>query len=106
MITDNGTSTSYGMIVWIPHLLLTSVILSLKTPQVFDCGSLSHDSKTIKRYKHTSIEYFKHVLCHEAAYPDLSEFSEELQNALRCWDEIAEHVRQVCSKRMSYVPMV
>ncbi|CAK96928.1 terpenoid synthase [Aspergillus niger] len=59
---------------------------------VFDCGSLSHDSKTIKRYKHTSIEYFKHVLCHEAAYPDLSEFSEELQNALRCWDEIAEHV--------------
>ncbi|EHA19747.1 hypothetical protein ASPNIDRAFT_39174 [Aspergillus niger ATCC 1015] len=73
---------------------------------VFDCGSLTHDPENIKRYKHTSIEYFKHVLCHEAEHPDLSEFSEELQNALRCWDEIAEHVRQVCSKRMSYVPMV
>ncbi|KAI2964000.1 hypothetical protein CBS147323_6494 [Aspergillus niger] len=59
---------------------------------LFDCGSLTHDPENIKRYKHTSIEYFKHVLCHEAEHPDLSEFSEELQNALRCWDEIAEHV--------------
>ncbi|GLB09833.1 hypothetical protein AtubIFM57258_005761 [Aspergillus tubingensis] len=66
----------------------------LKPYEVFDCGSLTHDPATITRYKHTSIEYFKHVLCHEAEYPDLSEYSEELQNALNCWDEIAEHVRQ------------
>ncbi|GFN17090.1 terpenoid synthase [Aspergillus tubingensis] len=68
---------------------------------LFDCGTLTHDPETITRYKHTSIEYFKHVLCHEAEYPDLSEYSEELQHALNCWDEIAEHVRQVCSKRTS-----
>ncbi|RAH55297.1 terpenoid synthase [Aspergillus piperis CBS 112811] len=66
---------------------------------LFDCGSLTHDQGTIKKYKQATIEYFKHVLCHEAEYPDLSEYSEELQNALNCWDEIAEHIRQVCSKR-------
>lgn len=55
----------------------------------------------ITRYRYASVEYFKHVLCDEVEHPDLSEFSEELQSALRCWDEIADHIRQVCSKRTS-----
>lgn len=86
------------------RLLCPSAILSWNTYEVFDCGSLTHDQGTIKKYKQTTIEYFKHVLCHEAEYPDLSEYSEELQNALNCWDEIAEHVRQVCSKRTFWAP--
>ncbi|GKZ30060.1 terpene cyclase [Aspergillus brasiliensis] len=62
---------------------------------LFDCGSLTHDPKAIKRYRYTSVEYFRHVLCHEVEYPDLSEFPEEHQDALRCWDEVADHVHQV-----------
>lgn len=30
--------------------------------------------------------------------PNLSDFSEELQNALLCWDEVAAHLRQECSQ--------
>ncbi|PYH75275.1 terpenoid synthase [Aspergillus vadensis CBS 113365] len=70
---------------------------------LFDCGSLSHDPETITRYRYASVEYFKHVLCDEVEHPDLSEFSEELQSALRCWDEVADHIRQVCSKRTSFL---
>ncbi|KAL3252182.1 hypothetical protein ABHI18_010227 [Aspergillus niger] len=76
---------------------------------LFDCGPLTHHPETIKKYRYTSIEYFKHVLCHEAEYPDLSEYSEELQNALRCWDAIADHIltRQVLLAAMiDYVSSV
>jgi hypothetical protein len=30
--------------------------------------------------------------------PDLSGLSDELQNALHCWDEVAAHLRQECSQ--------
>jgi hypothetical protein len=86
---------NFPLMLWPLKRGLTDIWTQRK---VFDCGSLTHDAATIKSYRGKSLEYFKHVLCGEGEYPDLSSFSEELQNALRCWDEVACHIRAVCSK--------
>ncbi|RAH39862.1 terpene synthase family protein [Aspergillus brunneoviolaceus CBS 621.78] len=44
------------------------------------------------------LRYFHAVLGEEEDIPDLSYFSEELQFALLCWNEVADHIRHVCSK--------
>ncbi|KAJ5963615.1 terpenoid synthase [Penicillium vulpinum] len=71
--------------------------------RVFDCGLLTHDMEAIKSYRATTVEYFKHVLCADGKFPDLSGYPEELQNALHCWDEVAEHI---CEQMIFYVASV
>ncbi|OGM44849.1 hypothetical protein ABOM_006119 [Aspergillus bombycis] len=65
---------------------------------LFDCGSLTNDQCSISKYRDVSLQYFRAVLCAKGEYPDLSCFSQELQNALKCWDEVAAHLREVCSR--------
>jgi hypothetical protein len=62
--------------------------------------------ETTKSYRAATVEYFEHVLCEDGKYPGLSRFSEELQYALRCWDEVADHVRKVCSKCRFHKPFI
>ncbi|KAL4913980.1 terpenoid synthase [Aspergillus aurantiobrunneus] len=65
---------------------------------VFDCGCLTDDRETIREYREKTLQYFGAVLCGKGEFPDLSGFSEELQNALLCWDEVAAHIRHHCSR--------
>ncbi|EAW13942.1 terpene synthase family protein [Aspergillus clavatus NRRL 1] len=67
------------------------------------CADASYEklctmSKSFAWYREKSLQYFRHVLCGEGEFPDLSGFSLELQYALLCWDEVAAHIREVCSK--------
>jgi hypothetical protein len=52
----------------------------------------------IPEYRDKSMQYFRAVLSRKGDAPDLSECSDELQKALLCWDEVAAHIREVCSK--------
>ncbi|KAL5002000.1 terpenoid synthase [Aspergillus recurvatus] len=65
---------------------------------LFDCGSLTTNNEAALAYRQKSMQYFRAVLCNQEPMPDLSEFSEELQKALHCWDEVAAHLRQECSR--------
>ncbi|OKO95920.1 hypothetical protein PENSUB_10941 [Penicillium subrubescens] len=49
-------------------------------------------------YRQASLQYFEFTLLGKGSMPDLSEFDCELQNALHCWDEVGEHIREVCSE--------
>ncbi|KAL2867731.1 terpene synthase family protein [Aspergillus lucknowensis] len=63
---------------------------------IFDCGTLKDDPEEMKSYRKVSLAYFNHTLLLKGEYPDLSGFPVELQKALRCWDEVGEHIRQDC----------
>ncbi|KAL2808542.1 terpenoid synthase [Aspergillus granulosus] len=65
---------------------------------LFDCGILAGDPQAAKAYREQSMQYFRAVLCGKGPVPDLSDCSEELYNALHCWDEVAAHLRDECSK--------
>lgn len=65
---------------------------------VFDCGSLKHDQHAAENYRQASLQYFQFILLGLGSLPGLSEFDSELQNALHCWDEVGEHIREVCSE--------
>ncbi|GIK05781.1 terpene cyclase [Aspergillus viridinutans] len=65
---------------------------------LFDCGCLTHDKMAIPEYRDKSMQYFRAVLSSREDAPDLSGCSDELQKALLCWDEVATHIREVCSK--------
>ncbi|KAL4741654.1 terpenoid synthase [Aspergillus similis] len=67
---------------------------------LFDCGPLSANNEAALAYREKSTQYFCAVLCDQEPMPDLSGLSEELQNALHCWDEIAAHLRQECSQTL------
>ncbi|PKX95128.1 terpenoid synthase [Aspergillus novofumigatus IBT 16806] len=65
---------------------------------LFDCGSLTHEKMAIPEYRDKSMQYFCAVLSSKEDAPDLSGCSDELQKALLCWNEVAAHIREVCSK--------
>ncbi|KAL4906192.1 hypothetical protein BDW74DRAFT_177213 [Aspergillus multicolor] len=65
---------------------------------LFDCGTLSANTEAALAYRQKSMQYFRAVLSNSDRMPDLSEFSEELQHALHCWDEVAAHLRLECSQ--------
>ncbi|KAL4971598.1 terpenoid synthase [Aspergillus desertorum] len=65
---------------------------------LFDCGSLASNNEAALAYRQKSMQYIRAVLCNQEPIPDLSELSDELQKALHCWDEVAAHLRQECSK--------
>jgi hypothetical protein len=65
---------------------------------VFDCGSLKHDQHAAETYRQASLQYVEFTLLGKGSMPDLSEFDCELQKALHCWDEVGEHIREVCSE--------
>ncbi|KAL4811604.1 terpenoid synthase [Aspergillus spinulosporus] len=65
---------------------------------LFDCGSLATTNEAALAYREKSMQYFCAVLCNQEPMPDLSDLSEELQNALHCWDEVAAHLQQECSQ--------
>ncbi|KAF9893955.1 hypothetical protein FE257_008926 [Aspergillus nanangensis] len=67
---------------------------------LFDCGSLADDKGAAQAYREKSIQYFCAALCNKGAFPDLSDCSEELYNALHCWDEVAAHMRTDCSREI------
>ncbi|KAF7181004.1 hypothetical protein CNMCM7691_000133 [Aspergillus felis] len=69
---------------------------------LFDCGSLTHDKMAIPEYRDKSMQYFRAVLSSKEDAPDLSACSDELQKALLCWDEVAAHIRAVCSEARSF----
>jgi hypothetical protein len=69
---------------------------------VFDCGCLTHDKTAIPEYRDKSMQYFRTVLSSREDATDLSGCSDELQKALLCWDEVAAHIRAVCSEGISY----
>ncbi|KAL3475417.1 terpenoid synthase [Aspergillus californicus] len=64
---------------------------------IFDCGSLQGDYITMKAYREASMQYIQHQLLPETECPDLSPYSQELQKALQCWEEVGSHIRSVCS---------
>lgn len=66
----------------------------------FDCGSLTYDAKGVASYLKKSKEYFQHHLLEIGEQPDLSEFPQEQQKALLCWNEVGQHIRKTCSKSM------
>ncbi|KAJ5355415.1 uncharacterized protein N7496_012627 [Penicillium cataractarum] len=65
---------------------------------IFDCGSLKHDQQAAETYRQASLQYFNFTLLGKGDQPDLSQFDDELQKALHCWDEVGEHIREVCSE--------
>ncbi|GFG17844.1 (+)-germacrene D synthase [Aspergillus udagawae] len=65
---------------------------------LFDCGCLTHDKTAIPEYRDKSMQYFRTVLSSREDATDLSGCSDELQKALLCWDEVAAHIRAVCSE--------
>ncbi|KAL4764236.1 terpene synthase family protein [Aspergillus foveolatus] len=65
---------------------------------LFDCGSLATNNEAAFAYRRKSMQYFCAVLCKKEPMPDLSDLTEELQNTLHCWDEVAAHLRQECSQ--------
>ncbi|OJK00807.1 hypothetical protein ASPACDRAFT_1855353 [Aspergillus aculeatus ATCC 16872] len=74
---------------------------SIRGSSVFDCGILANDKDKAQEYREKSVRYFHAVLGEEEDIPNLSCFSEELQFALLCWNEVADHIRSVCSKGQS-----
>ncbi|KAL2833007.1 isoprenoid synthase domain-containing protein [Aspergillus cavernicola] len=65
---------------------------------IFDCGALKHNTDVLQAYREASLQYFKFILIDEGEFPDLSIFDTELQKGLRCWDEVGQHIQEVCSK--------
>ena len=55
----------------------------------------------LKAYRQKSLEYFQYTICGHGDPPDLSAFTEELQKALLCWDEVGDHIRETCSEGKS-----
>jgi hypothetical protein len=76
-----------------PHVFS---ILIIQT--VFDCGALKYDEPLAKTYREASLQYFRFTLLSEGNAPDLSAFEIGLRNALECWDEIGQHICQVCTE--------
>ncbi|KAL4799522.1 isoprenoid synthase domain-containing protein [Aspergillus venezuelensis] len=64
---------------------------------IFDCGTLQYNVEVAETYRDASLQYFNWAIMSEGLKPDLSSFLIELQNALICWDEIGDHIRQECS---------
>ncbi|KAE8151972.1 terpenoid synthase [Aspergillus avenaceus] len=65
---------------------------------LFDCGPLADDKSKLDSYRDASLQYLRAALCEKGEYPDLSCFSQQLQDSLRCWDEVAAHLREVCTR--------
>ncbi|RAH78356.1 terpenoid synthase [Aspergillus japonicus CBS 114.51] len=65
---------------------------------VFDCGILANDKDKAQEYRAQSIQYFHAVLGEKDDFPNLTCFPEELQHALLCWNEVADHIRSARSK--------
>ncbi|KAL4862196.1 hypothetical protein BDV12DRAFT_207368 [Aspergillus spectabilis] len=65
---------------------------------LFDCGTLASNNEAAAAYREKSMQYFRAALCNQEPFPNLSDYSIELQNALHCWDEVAAHLRQECSR--------
>jgi hypothetical protein len=59
----------------------------------------------IPEYRDKSMQYFRAVLSSTEDAPDLSGCSNELQKALLCWDEVAAHIRAICSEDISYLQL-
>jgi hypothetical protein len=64
----------------------------------FDCGSLTHDAESRKKYQKASGDYFKYNLLQIGSRPALSSFTNGQQKALLCWDEVGQHIRETCSR--------
>ncbi|EFR02125.1 hypothetical protein MGYG_05127 [Nannizzia gypsea CBS 118893] len=48
-------------------------------------------------------EYFQYHLLEIGEHPDLSRCSQEQQNALLCWNEVGQHLRESCSRSVCEV---
>ncbi|KAF9885849.1 hypothetical protein FE257_012321 [Aspergillus nanangensis] len=65
---------------------------------LFDCGLLAGDTRAAHAYREIFMQYFRAALCDKGVVPDMSDHPEQLYNALHCWDEVAAHMRQDCSR--------
>ncbi|KAJ5718943.1 hypothetical protein N7493_007398 [Penicillium malachiteum] len=64
---------------------------------IFDCGVLKYNEALASNYRAATLLYFKYSLLGEGKMPDLACFDIDLRNSLQSWDEIREHICQVCS---------
>jgi hypothetical protein len=86
-------------IVWLPGPFFSRSTDDGNSYQlVFDCGALKHNEVLASNYRAASLQYFKFSLLGEGKTPDLTCFDIDLRNGLQCWDEIGEHICQVCSR--------
>ncbi|EPS31199.1 hypothetical protein PDE_06154 [Penicillium oxalicum 114-2] len=92
--------------VWVPNHRPYEILCSASKyfawyfvfDDIFDCGSLKYNQLGAQRYRDASLDYFRFTLLGQGIMPDLSSFDLQLQNALHCWDEVGDHIRENCSQ--------